>query len=702
MCRPVHRAPGPPARTRDTHGPDRERRARVSREATRGARAPPPPGDRSDDDSARPRSYVGPRGPMDDVDRRIAGAGDPAGLVSSPPATEAAARGAARGHRRRHPSRPAPGVRRAGPARGGRPRRDEPGPGAARRRRRRQERAAALLLRPGRRLARDLPPWASSRRWSSPTAGCTSSARPCSSASSACPLRSGRARGGVRPERRAAAGPVPGRARRPDPAGRGRRAAAAGLPGRRRAVARPGDSAQVLGFVARRLLAERVAIVCAARPAPTGRTRWPACPSCAVTGLRNGDARALLLSTCTARWMPTSSTRIVAESQGNPLALLELPRTWSAADLAGGLRAAGPATGRGQDRAAATSRASLRCRGETRSSWCSPRPPSRWATRCCSAVPPRRSGSTWPPSSRRRTPGCSQVGDGWSSPTRSSARRSTGPPPTDDRHRVHSALAEATDAETDPDRRAWHLARATAGPRREVAAELERSAGRAQARGGVAAAAAFLGRATQLTPDPATRVRRALDAASANVQAGAFDDARGGCSPWPRHGPVDEMQRARIDLLRAQLALCRAGATRRRRCCSAAARRLEPLDVELARRDLPGRVLRGAVRGAAQRGRRRPRGGRGGASRRTAPPTRSPRPPTCCWTRSCALPTDYEGARATCRAALDALAERRDSLPDERLRWLWQGASSALEVWDDERRHPVARHMSRSRARRAR
>ena len=151
-----------------------------------------------------------------------------------------------------------------------------------------------------------------------------------------------------------------------------------------------------------------------------------------------------------------------------------------------------------------------------------------------------------------------------------------------DRRRVHRALADATDAQTDPDRRAWHRARATSGPDEEVAAELEQSAGRAQARAGLAAAAAFLTRATELTPLPEARTRRALAAAFANVQAGAFETTRT-LLTIARDGPVDELQRAQIDLVRAQMAFASSRGNEATLLLLAAAQRLQPLNLQLAR-----------------------------------------------------------------------------------------------------------------------
>jgi hypothetical protein len=122
-----------------------------------------------------------------------------------------------------------------------------------------------------------------------------------------------------------------------------------------------------------------------------------------------------------------------------------------------------------------------------------------------------------------------------------------------DRRTVHLALGEATDGQVDPDRRAWHLAAATAGPSEQVAIELERSAGRAQARGGLAAAAAFFNRAVALTNDPARRAGRALAAAETSLQAGAFDEALA-LGATAETGPIDEFQRGQVDLLRARVA----------------------------------------------------------------------------------------------------------------------------------------------------
>ena len=163
-----------------------------------------------------------------------------------------------------------------------------------------------------------------------------------------------------------------------------------------------------------------------------------------------------------------------------------------------------------------------------------------------------------------------------------------------ERRAAHLALAEATDSEVDPDRRAWHLAAAAAGPDEQVASELERSAGRAQARGGLAAAAAFLQRAVALTADPARRADRALAAAQASLQAGAFDAALG-LLATAEAGPLDELQRARVDLLRGNVAFASGAA---HRCSAAAAGGREA--ARAARRgararDLPDRVGRGAA-----------------------------------------------------------------------------------------------------------
>jgi DNA-binding CsgD family transcriptional regulator len=151
-----------------------------------------------------------------------------------------------------------------------------------------------------------------------------------------------------------------------------------------------------------------------------------------------------------------------------------------------------------------------------------------------------------------------------------------------ERQEVHRALAEASDPELDPDRRAWHWAQAAPGPDEDVAAELERSAGRAQGRGGVAAAAAFLQRSVALTVDRERRAERALAAAQASFQAGAFDAALELVATADA-GALDQFQRARVDLLRADVAFASGAISEAPRLLLKAARRLEPVDLELAR-----------------------------------------------------------------------------------------------------------------------
>ena len=218
------------------------------------------------------------------------------------------------------------------------------------------------------------------------------------------------------------------------------------------------------------------------------------------------------------------------------------------------------------------------------------------------------------------------------------AQRSTGPRPLVSRQRVHEVLAEVSHPDADADRRAWHRALAAAGPDEDVAAELERSAGRAQARGGVAATAAFLQRAVALTPDPARRGGRALAAAQASVQAGAFTTARG-LLATAEAGPLDEFQRAQTRPA-ARSAGVRLQPRHRRDPAPAGRRPPARTAGHLRRaRDVRGRVLRGVVRRQAQRQRRRTRGRGRCPGRARTDPVPSPLRPTCCSMRSSPSPT---------------------------------------------------------------
>jgi DNA-binding CsgD family transcriptional regulator/tetratricopeptide (TPR) repeat protein len=250
-----------------------------------------------------------------------------------------------------------------------------------------------------------------------------------------------------------------------------------------------------------------------------------------------------------------------------------------------------------------------------------------------------------------------------------------------DRRAVHLALADATDREADPDRRAWHLAAAAQGPDEEVALELERSAGRAQARGGFAAAAAFLQRAVALTGDMAHRVNRALAAAHASLEAGAFAVAPG-LLAMADAGSPDELQRARVDLLRAEAAYAQSRGSDAPPLLLRAAKTLEPLDPELARE-----TYLDAWSAALFAGRFANSGGLVDVSReaRDAPrPAGDPRPSDLLLDGFGLLFTDgrAEAAPVLQRAAT-GFAGTEASL-EEVLRWGWLATAAAVTVWDFE------------------
>jgi DNA-binding CsgD family transcriptional regulator len=452
-------------------------------------------------------------------------------------------------------------------------------------------------------------------------------------------------------------------------------------------------SAQVLAFVARRLEAESVGLVFAAR---VPSDELAGLPELVVEGLEEADARALLAAALPGPLDAQIRDRLVAEAGGNPLALLELPRELTPAELAGGfalpdaLRLSGRIEAsfrRRLDALPADTRmlllvAAAEPVGDPLLMW---RAAERLGIGTQAGIPAAEAGLL-------------EVGARVRfrhSLVRSAAYRSAS---LQARQQVHRALAEATDPELDPDRRAWHRAHATPGPDEDVAAELERSASRAQARGGLAAAAAFLERAALLTPHPDCRAQRLLAAARAKRDAGALEAALG-LLVAVEAGPLDARSAAEVEHLRGQIALVQGRGREAGRLLLTAARRLEPLDATLAREthlealgtavwagdlDSPG-----GLRAAAE-------------AARAAPP--GPDPP-----RAVDLLLEGLGLRLTegyaaaapilTRALRQVLA--LDVADDEVGRWLWLAGGRAtvwlvaLELWDAESWHALVSAQAR-------
>jgi tetratricopeptide (TPR) repeat protein len=431
-------------------------------------------------------------------------------------------------------------------------------------------------------------------------------------------------------------------------------------------------SAQALAFVARRLLAEPVALVFATHE-PGEEFRG--LPELLVGGLHDGDARELLSSVAGGPLDERVRDRIVAETRGNPLALLELPR--------GVPGVPGVADAPGSPGSPGRIEESFRRRLEVLPA------ATRRLLLVAAAEPTGEPGLVWRAaqllgiSTEVLAPaadaGLLAIGERvmFRHPLVRSAVYRAAPAP--ERRAAHQALADATDPQADPDRRAWHRAQATLGPDEDVASELEHSAGRAEARGGLAAAAAFLERSAALTLDPVRRAERALAAAQAKYQAGAFD-ATLALLATAEAGPPDQLRRARADLLRGQIAFSSSRGSDAPPLLLKAARQFEPLDPRLARETyldalaaatFAGRLaLGGGMREVAE-------------AARMAPPPPGP-------ARGADLLLDgislvicegYPAGAPVLRRAVSAF-RGTDVFREEGLRWLWLACRAALIVWD--------------------
>jgi DNA-binding CsgD family transcriptional regulator len=437
-------------------------------------------------------------------------------------------------------------------------------------------------------------------------------------------------------------------------------------------------SGLILGFIARRLEAESVAIVATVRE-PNTRHDFDGLPELQLRGLADHDARALLSRAVPVRLDDRVRDRIIAETRGNPLALLDLPRNMSAAELAGGFELL-----TGTDLPRHLEARYLQRAGEL--------PESTQRLLLLAATDP--------------------IGDAtlvWRAAHLLGIERSSLAPAEDaqlleigtrvrfrhplvrsaiyraasssDRRESHRALAESTDADADPDRRAWHRAHAAVGVDEDVAAELERSADRAQARGGMAAAAAFLARATELTPDPAARGRRALAAAQAKFDAGAPDAALD-LLATAELAPLDELQRAQLERLRAEIVFARTRGGDAASLLLEAARRLEPLDAAMAREThleaMAAAMFAGRFGGS-------PDVLATAEAALAAPP--APEPP-----RASDLLLDglamrftegYSAGLPPLRTALEAFRKVEGTTAGD-ARWLWLACRLAQDLWDEE------------------
>ncbi|MBC2933657.1 AAA family ATPase [Nocardioides sp. zg-1228] len=445
-------------------------------------------------------------------------------------------------------------------------------------------------------------------------------------------------------------------------------------------------SAQVMAFVARRVSAERVALLFARRDSSTA-TDDPLAglPELRVAGLGEADARTLLATGVAAPLDDAVRERIAAEARGNPLALLELPRAAPATVRAGGFELPDTLSvphriEDGFRRRSATLPSETQLLLLVAAADPTGDPALLWRAASHLGIVPEAAAPA-------EASDLVEIGTRvrFRHPlVRSAVYQSATAP---DRRRVHGALAGATDPRGDPDRRAWHRAQAVLGTDEHAAAELELSADRARLRGGVAAAAAFLQRAAELTPEPAARTRRSLAAAQAKHDAGAIE-AASALVAAAAAGPLDDLARACLQLLRAQIAFHLTRDQDVPGMLLDAARMLAPLDPALSRetylRALDAAILIGSddVTHIA-------------AAAAAAPPPPTPARPVDLLLDGLAttLTIGYMAGAPRLRRALESFCDGTLTDPGrerESAGWLWLAGRNAVALLDDELLHALA------------
>ena len=439
-------------------------------------------------------------------------------------------------------------------------------------------------------------------------------------------------------------------------------------------------SLQALAVAGRRLYGESVGLIFTARGG-TVLGELAGFPEVALTGLPERDARALLATIVRERLDDRVRDRIIAEAAGNPLAIMEFSReVTEAGELAGGFEVSPWITRPPADRVA--DRYLARVNGL---------PVATRRLLLAAAADPLGDPALLGRASTLLGLGLDDLAPAEAADlvrldahvtfrhplVRSAIYRSA---PAADRHSAHAALAQATDPELDPDRRAWHRAQATFGPDEEAAADLERSANRALGRGGPAAAAAFLERAAALSPEPAERARRSLAAAQPRYDAGAAREA-GRLLAAAQAGPLDEFQRARADQLAAQIASITSAPGDVPRLLLSAAARLAPRDPRLARQAYldaltSAMIMRGSTSWQDV----------GRAARGAPPPPGQPQTEDLLLDGLAAQAADgYEAGLPALREALRAIRKDAADPPGATVvRTLWSGCRVAMNLWDDE------------------